>query len=106
VGWGIWGVGVGPVFSENPQQPNRSFSGILSNCIELFPETSARDLMFFYNPQQLIHCFSGILSNEPEVFLKLPASDPIIFGKCRLLHKTFLENFGKPDFFQIRKRYT
>jgi len=44
-------------------QPYRSFLKIFSCGVALFPESSARDPLFFKNPQQLSRSFSGIFSS-------------------------------------------
>jgi len=58
-----------PVFLEVGVTP-RFFSGIAGPGPGLFPESSARDAIFFYNPQPSIRTFFVIASLRLDVFLK------------------------------------
>jgi hypothetical protein len=92
VGWALWGVGVVPVFSEKPQQPDRTFFVIASSRPALFFESSATAPDFFYNPQQSIQTFFVIVSSRPALFFESSTTAPDFFTIISNRSENFLRN--------------
>ena len=87
-GSGQWERRAMPVFSENPQQPDRSFFRIAGSRVNHFLKSSATCSNFFENCQLMIRTFFGILSSSIDLFLELPARDAIFFTHPQLMNRS------------------
>jgi len=92
------------IFFRNPQLGTHSFFVILSNRSAVFPESSARDLLFFCNPQLPGRPFSctgaGVAEPPPEFVIIRSGSGILAKEACRSFFG-ILRSGPEPFFFNL-----